>query len=667
MKGHKLRNRVRSAIVLAILLQSLIFGIGLLTSGAFSDMVKRPYKVMESYVSEKNAQLTHFMNGVLQISDALERELNDRWDETGLQDRLLETLNHMTEASVAFFLNLDDKEAVAFRDNDTERYSSGYRDIVCIVGDLKSTDRVERSADWIPGPNGREWDNILQMWKEPEHGGMWYITEGKLYYLVFQRVQGQRCIWGFEIGHDMLESYLSIENPPYEGMRILLLSDDQVVHSVDHGLIGTAYKCEQGENIISLKKDGAQYQGVRTELSSYGHMNTRSLHVGVVCYLSELVSLSYAGQVSILGIYVISIAIAVAVSYVAISMVLKPIQKLQEDIAEQKPEEIHFSDCGIIEIDRIYRSLNDMAQKLERTYSRYDFAMEVVSDNSGVFEFIDDHKRVKLSSSAARILDIPERAMDKEGTIEADRWYRILEKLTEIPELEESYSFLSQNGEEQAVFIRTKIEEQGEFGIVIDKTNEYREIQRLRKLSQNDQLTGLYNGAYLRKEGQRLLEQNKGKVNACVFCDLDGLKYVNDNFGHKTGDRYLRAMAGLLREIAEGERCIPVRIAGDEFVLFFYGYEDRRYLERLVVDAYSRRPIIRLSGQDGKEEEYLLSASMGMAYGQRGEDNIEDMISRADKAMYRVKKGGKNGFTVYEHQDEESSSGQKSRQLIGSF
>ncbi len=55
MKKYLLSNRVRNAILLAILLQSVIFGIGLVVTGTFSGTANRPYKVMESQVSEKNS------------------------------------------------------------------------------------------------------------------------------------------------------------------------------------------------------------------------------------------------------------------------------------------------------------------------------------------------------------------------------------------------------------------------------------------------------------------------------------------------------------------------------------------------------------------------------------------------------------------------------------
>ena len=94
MKKYLLSNRVRNAILLAILLQSVIFGIGLLVTGTFSGTVNRPYKVMESQVSEKNSLLSGYMNNVLLLSNTMEKELGRMSDKEEIQNRLIDNLNH---------------------------------------------------------------------------------------------------------------------------------------------------------------------------------------------------------------------------------------------------------------------------------------------------------------------------------------------------------------------------------------------------------------------------------------------------------------------------------------------------------------------------------------------------------------------------------------------
>ena len=75
MKKRLLSNRVRNAILMAILLQSVIFGIGLMVTGTFSGTANRPYKVMESQVAEKDALISGYMNNSLLIANTMEKEL----------------------------------------------------------------------------------------------------------------------------------------------------------------------------------------------------------------------------------------------------------------------------------------------------------------------------------------------------------------------------------------------------------------------------------------------------------------------------------------------------------------------------------------------------------------------------------------------------------------
>mgnify|MGYP006910469899 FL=1 len=69
------------------------------------------------------------------------------------------------------------------------------------------------------------------------------------------------------------------------------------------------------------------------------------------------------------------------------------------------------------------------------------------------------------------------------------QWQDILGRMERIHELEDGYSFVDQSGNRRAVSIRQRTEENGVFGMMIDKTDAYKEIVRLRNISQHDQLT----------------------------------------------------------------------------------------------------------------------------------------------------------------------------------
>lgn len=648
MKKRLLSNRVRNAILMAVMLQSVIFGFGLMITGTFSGNTNRPYKVMESQVAEKDSLISGYMNNILLVGNTMEKELARLEDLQKIHDRLIDNLNHTVSTGGVFYLDLDSREAVIYRDGEPQIFSSAYGDIYCMAGKSKSSYSIALSKDWHQKLEPGEWAKAETYWTKKTEGGKWFFDADRLFYVMTQEKHGNRRIMGFQISKEMLDSYLSLDNPPYKGMELLLLTDQEVLYCKNREFAGTGYSFGGEEEHISLNYGGVAYDGVRTMLQIYGYIDGGSMYVGAVCFHSELSELSRTTVAMVAGVYLLSILIAIVFSYIAIWIVLKPIQKLQNDITCQNPQDVHFEESGIVEIDRIHLALNDMAAKLEQSHSRYSFAMESAGDKVGSFEYQADGRNVKLSPSILHLLDIPEDRIEPGGIISRGRWNGILSGLDRIEELEEGFSFADKSGNQRAVTIRQRYEEHGVFGMIIDKTDAYMEILRLRNLSQHDHLTGLYNGAYLRKEGQRILDQNRNRVNALVFCDLDNLKYVNDNYGHEMGDRYLKAMADLMREMAAGEQCIAVRLSGDEFVLLFYGYEDRKTIEDKIRTGYESRSSIELP--DGVS--HRVNASMGLAFAQRENEVMEDLMKRADRAMYRVKHTEKNGIAVYDKSDE---------------
>ena len=641
MKKHSLSNKVRNSILLAILLQSVLFGIGLAVSGTFTSTVSRPYRVMESQNAEKNSLMSGNLNNTLRIVNNMETEIGRLDDQNAIQERLVDNLNHLMSVSRVFYMDLDDRTGYLYRDGESAIYSTDYGDISCEVGRPAPGTNIALSSQWIPQFEDKYWEMAEQYWEEGAAERQWTYIDGTMRYVIIQKTENHRRIMGAEVGGDMMGTYMGLDSPPYKGMNMLLLSEDQVLYSPNKDFEGLPYEMKDGR--IRVNVDGHIYDGVREVLQIYGHMEEGTVYVGTVCEHSELSSLSRDTVQMVLLVYIVCMAIAIVFSYVVINQVLKPLRKLREDIAGQRPEDVFFEPTGLMEIDDIHRALNDMTHKLEQSHSRYAFAMEATGELVGSFEYDKMGRYVKLSFALRQLLDIPESMVGEDNTILYEDWTGILSRMQPVEELGDGYWFEDSHHVTRAVTIRQQEEENSVFGMVVDKTDAFREIMRLRDLSQHDQLTGLYNAAYLKIKGQQYLDENRPKVNGLIFCDLDNLKYINDTYGHSTGDHYLQMMAGFLKDISRGERCIPVRISGDEFAVLFYGYGDRREIEKIVRDGYENRPFMELP--DGIK--CRINASVGLAYAQREKEDIADLLKRADQAMYYVKRHQKNGIAIY--------------------
>jgi diguanylate cyclase (GGDEF)-like protein/PAS domain S-box-containing protein len=162
----------------------------------------------------------------------------------------------------------------------------------------------------------------------------------------------------------------------------------------------------------------------------------------------------------------------------------------------------------------------------------------------------------------------------------------------------------------------------------LDVTDERRREALLHLRARTDGLTGLANrGALFDALRARL---GDGPGCGLLFCDLDGFKRVNDRYGHAVGDTVLAEMGRRLGRLAEPEHLVA-RFGGDEFVILCPD-RDAGPLEALVrrVQAAVRSPFI---GPDGPVS---VGVSVGIAVGGPG-DTADDLISRADRAMYGAK------------------------------
>jgi diguanylate cyclase (GGDEF)-like protein/PAS domain S-box-containing protein len=162
----------------------------------------------------------------------------------------------------------------------------------------------------------------------------------------------------------------------------------------------------------------------------------------------------------------------------------------------------------------------------------------------------------------------------------------------------------------------------------VDVTEDRRREAQLHLRAQTDLLTGLANrGALFDALRARLVE---GGGCALLFCDLDGFKGINDEHGHSVGDRMLAEVALRLAEVA-GPGELVSRLGGDEFVVLCAGRPDED------LDALAERVVERIRAPfPGPKGPMSIGVSVGIAVSRPG-DTADDLIGRADRAMYGVK------------------------------
>ncbi len=167
----------------------------------------------------------------------------------------------------------------------------------------------------------------------------------------------------------------------------------------------------------------------------------------------------------------------------------------------------------------------------------------------------------------------------------------------------------------------------------VDMTERKQTEDELRFVSTHDVLTGLYNRSFFEAEILRIAETDHFPT-SIVIADVDGLKMINDTFGHVVGDVWLQRAANALRSAFRSED-IVARIGGDEFAVLLTDADET------VADHAQRRVREILAAHNLQNPGYKISISLGSATAEAGYMLMET-YKKADQAMYREKASHQN-------------------------
>ncbi len=165
--------------------------------------------------------------------------------------------------------------------------------------------------------------------------------------------------------------------------------------------------------------------------------------------------------------------------------------------------------------------------------------------------------------------------------------------------------------------------------------------EKLKEISLSDELTGLYNrrGFLTLGRKQLLIASRRDCIHFLLYIDFDNMKWINDTLGHDIGDKALVATSNILRDTFRQSDIIG-RIGGDEFVVLMEdesGVDCEQTLSKRLTNK-----LLQWNNSDNQQE-FKLSVSIGIAKRSLEEDeSIEDLLSRADRLMYEIKKGKKS-------------------------
>lgn len=185
------------------------------------------------------------------------------------------------------------------------------------------------------------------------------------------------------------------------------------------------------------------------------------------------------------------------------------------------------------------------------------------------------------------------------------------------------------------------IEVSDQVGIAIEQAIQH---ERILTLSRTDGMTGLLNRRAffeeLKRRHSRL--QREHAPASLMYVDMDNFKMVNDIHGHQVGDEAILALTNVLQENVRPADLVA-RLGGDEFVLWLEGADVDAASSRAKTLMKESAILTKYSGDDA----HPLGISVGIAVHEPGSDeNLNQLVQRADQTMYQVKKGGKGRFGI---------------------
>jgi diguanylate cyclase len=162
------------------------------------------------------------------------------------------------------------------------------------------------------------------------------------------------------------------------------------------------------------------------------------------------------------------------------------------------------------------------------------------------------------------------------------------------------------------------------------------------KLARTDALTGLPNRrAFIERLSAELAHAKRNRSPVCIaYLDMDNFKRLNDERGHVEGDQFLKKVAEAIRETVRASD-VAARLGGDEFAVLFTD------AKRAAVEPLAHRLLARTRALGQRYPDLDVGASVGMAWFESAPEGPEQLLDRADGAMYEAKSAGKHRFALW--------------------
>ena len=424
---------------------------------------------------------------------------------------------------------------------------------------------------------------------------------------------------------------------------LLKVSSDVDLYSADPEsgvIIGSTVDGMEGEKLsdlgISLDKAKTDSDGFHTKVNGKvsfcmftefdGKLIGRVISARIM-YWSTITSTVMLAVGIILVTSIMVIAIVRFINKELITGIGRINKKLEQITDGNLDEFVDASDY--LELNELSKHINDMITSLLSSTDKISYVLDKADLQIGAYEYNEKMKTVRFTKKVSKILSLTSSEVERlSGDCVLFREYIRASTFDCISAQENIFRVYGKT--EKYVKFEEFSSKNSIIGIIMDITEEYNNRRQLEIERDNDALTGLLNrrGLDRRLESMFRHPENLG-CGALVMIDADGLKTVNDRFGHEAGDVYLQAIANALSSLGS-KNCICARQGGDEFVLFLHNFAEEAqvtaYLQRL--NALQDECTAEIQG-----ETVPIRFSFGSAF-LDGSPDFSALLKAADEKMY---------------------------------
>jgi len=336
--------------------------------------------------------------------------------------------------------------------------------------------------------------------------------------------------------------------------------------------------------------------------------------------------------------FFLMLAFVAAVVYFAKVAVLEFEQKADDDVFRVKR-----SYLGIIhDKDQLAAEKKRLQDEADRIFNLYALTLEITKtfDENGAFQAFRDHLSRQINFTDCRLIERYPDDMNDFSSFKGYKFFPLKTKKMVLGEL--AYKGISEKDEDSFAVLAHQ------FALALRRIRLYKDVENM---AVTDSLTRLHTRRHMmdRFEEEFSRARSRGMALSVLMMDVDFFKRVNDQYGHLTGDQVLREVARLTTQSTR-EIDIVARYGGEEFCVIL---PDTDKPGALVVAERIRTAV---NGQKIRVYDTALSVSVSVGVATFSEDahQMDELVDKADWALFRAKKLGRNrvvGFSVYGEQE----------------